>query len=220
MIVFTKVALYFEAWWKLITWICLFNRYRNSWSPCTIRQRSIVIHFILKYRVLGLWCIQHIVYFWWSLSYGYRWQNEIKVFCFKNFTILVNQKSPYFLSLNNFLVKVFKTRGKQEISKDNSSFYVNAKRFTFDSFYIREQFLPLLSSSSWIIWIRFILKINLITIFQSIISRKIRWSLRRNQCKIERKWIFHQRDRHMNDLRSSIFQDFFKFTLHCSISIV
>lgn len=188
MIVFSEIPLNLEAYWEFLCGRGLFNRHGNGWCACAIRESCVVIHFILIDRVFGLWCVKHIRDFRRSLTYGHRWQNEIKIVRFKDLAVLVNQKSTNFLSLYNLLIKVFKTRREQEVAKDHSSLDVDAKRFTLDFLYIREQLLSLLSCRC-IIRVRFILEIELITILQTIISGKVRRSLWGYQGKIERKGI-------------------------------
>ena len=118
MIVFTEIPLYLETTGKLVLHRTthLLHRYSDSRCPCTVRQRCIIVHFVLKNRVLSLLCVYHIADFGWRFPDCYWGEDEIELILFENLAILVYQQPSNLLGLYHFLIKIFETRGQEEIA--------------------------------------------------------------------------------------------------------
>jgi hypothetical protein len=75
-----------------------------------------------------------------SLTDCHWGDDEIYVALFENTAILIDQKSAYFLCIDNLLVKIFKAGAQEEIAKEDSSFHIDAKGLTSHSLDIVEKF--------------------------------------------------------------------------------
>ena len=181
MIIFPKIALNLETCWEftVLIWVLLPYRYGNGRCPRTIRQRRVIVHFVLLH-----WVFRFAVFWYFGrfLSNCHRWDDKVQLILFKDRTILFDEHSTNLLGIDHFFIEVFKSRREKEVSEEDSSLDIDAERFTSDLLYIGEKILL------FSLFIRGLccLEIKLVTVLKTIVTSEVRGGFTRYEGIVER----------------------------------